>query len=53
MLIEARQLQKTYFMGETEVHALQDVALDVTHGEFSAISIVTSKTLIPEPVPAA
>lgn len=37
MLIEARQLQKTYFMGETEVHALQDVALDVTHGEFSAI----------------
>ena len=37
MLIKARQLQKTYFMGETEVHALQDVALDVTHGEFSAI----------------
>lgn len=30
-------MQKTYFMGETEVHALQDVALDVTHGEFSAI----------------
>ncbi len=30
-------MQKTYFMGETEVHALRDVALDVTHGEFSAI----------------
>ncbi len=30
-------MQKTYFMGETEVRALQDVALDVTHGEFSAI----------------
>ena len=30
-------MQKTYFLGSTEVHALQNVAFDVTHGEFTAI----------------
>lgn len=37
MLIETRDLYKTYLMGSTEVRALQGVALDVARGEFTAI----------------
>lgn len=37
MLIRATALQKTYRMGQTEVHALRGVDLNVMHGEFIAI----------------
>lgn len=37
VLIEARQLEKTYFLGQTKVHALKKVAVDVGQGEFAAI----------------
>jgi putative ABC transport system ATP-binding protein len=36
-LIETRNLMKTYAMGDNAVHALDDVSLTVTHGEFVAI----------------
>ena len=36
-LIEARDLVKTYTMGEQAVHALQGVTLDIAEGEFVAI----------------
>jgi putative ABC transport system ATP-binding protein len=36
-LIETRNLTKTYTMGDNAVHALDDVSLTVTHGEFVAI----------------
>jgi putative ABC transport system ATP-binding protein len=36
-LIEARALSKTYTMGNTTVHALREVSLDVAEGEFVAI----------------
>ena len=36
-LIEARDLVKVYRMGETEVHALAGVTLDIAHGEFVAV----------------
>ena len=36
-LIEARDLVKTYTMGEQAVHALQGVSLDIAEGEFVAI----------------
>jgi putative ABC transport system ATP-binding protein len=36
-LIETLNLTKTYTMGDNAVHALDDVSLTVTHGEFVAI----------------
>jgi putative ABC transport system ATP-binding protein len=36
-LIEARQLTKTYVMGDQTVHALRGVSLDIQEGEFVAI----------------
>lgn len=36
-LIEARELVKTYTMGDTTVHALNGVSLDIEEGEFVAI----------------
>jgi putative ABC transport system ATP-binding protein len=36
-LISARQLAKTYQLGEQQVHALRDISLDVMPGEFVAI----------------
>jgi putative ABC transport system ATP-binding protein len=36
-LIEARELVKTYAMGDQTVHALRDVSLDIAEGEFVAI----------------
>jgi putative ABC transport system ATP-binding protein len=36
-LIEARELVKTYVMGDQTVHALRGVSLDIAEGEFVAI----------------
>ena len=36
-LIQARELVKTYLMGEETVHALRGVSLDIREGEFVAI----------------
>lgn len=36
-LIELRKLTKTYTMGDSVVHALQDVSFGVDHGEFISI----------------
>lgn len=36
-LIEARELVKTYTMGDTTVHALNGVSLDIAEGDFVAI----------------
>ncbi|MBA4396204.1 MAG: macrolide ABC transporter ATP-binding protein [Syntrophus sp. (in: bacteria)] len=36
-LIETHNLTKTYVMGDSAVHALDDVSLSVAHGEFVAI----------------
>ncbi len=38
MLIEIRDLHKTYVMGDTEVHALDGVDLDIDRGEYVAIT---------------
>jgi putative ABC transport system ATP-binding protein len=37
MLIETRDLAKVYRMGETEVHALSGVSVDIDAGEFVAV----------------
>ena len=37
MLIEIRDLSKTYDMGATQAHALRGVSLDIGEGEFTAI----------------
>ena len=37
-LISVRDLSKTYDLGETQVHALRGVTLDVTPGEFVALT---------------
>ena len=37
MLIEVKNLARTYTMGETRVHALRDVSFEVARGEFVAI----------------
>ena len=37
-LISVRDLKKTYDLGETQVHALQGVTLDVMPGEFVALT---------------
>jgi putative ABC transport system ATP-binding protein len=37
MLVEAKNLTRTYLMGETEVHALRGVSVTVERGEFVAI----------------
>ena len=34
VVFHARDLSKTYVMGEVEVHALRDVDLDIYEGEF-------------------
>jgi putative ABC transport system ATP-binding protein len=36
-LIEARDLTKTYVMGDQTVHALRGVSLDIEEGDFVAI----------------
>ena len=36
-MIELKQIQKTYTMGETNVRALRDVSLTIEEGEFLAI----------------
>lgn len=36
-LIQLRNIHKTYSLGETEVHALQDVSLAIGHGEYVAL----------------
>ena len=36
-IIEARELSKTYTMGDTTVHALRGVSLDIEEGDFVAI----------------
>ena len=36
-LIEARDLVKSYTMGDQTVHALRGVSLDITEGDFVAI----------------
>jgi putative ABC transport system ATP-binding protein len=38
MLIETRQLAKTYRVGDTEVHALAGVSVDIDRGEFVAVT---------------
>jgi putative ABC transport system ATP-binding protein len=38
MLIETRQLAKTYRMGDTEVRALAGVSVDIERGEFVAVT---------------
>ncbi len=37
LVMQMVDLKKTYRMGETEVHALQGVSLDVNFGEFVAV----------------
>ena len=37
MLIEIRELTKVYRMGETDVHALAGVSVDIDAGEFVAV----------------
>ncbi len=37
VIIEVREVQKTYKMGKMEVRALRGVSLDIHHGEFVAI----------------
>jgi len=39
MLIEIRELTKVYRMGETEVHALAGVSVDIDAGEFVAVMV--------------
>ena len=36
-VIEARDIHKTYQLGETQVHALRGVSVEIRHGEFVAI----------------
>jgi putative ABC transport system ATP-binding protein len=36
-LISLKKIRKTYTLGEVEVHALQEVSLDIRHGEFVAL----------------
>lgn len=36
-VIEAREIHKTYHLGETQVHALRGVTVEIRHGEFVAI----------------
>ena len=38
MLVETRELAKVYRMGETEVHALAGVSVDIERGEFVAVT---------------
>ncbi|MEM7735666.1 MAG: ABC transporter ATP-binding protein [Deinococcota bacterium] len=38
VLLQAKQLEKTYRVGEVETYALRGVDLDVTEGEFTAIA---------------
>lgn len=37
MLIQIHNMVKTYIMGETKVHALNDISFEVAHSEFVAI----------------
>src|SRR5207247_8680182 len=36
-LIVAHNLHKTYYLGQTLVHALRGISLEVSHGEFVAV----------------
>jgi putative ABC transport system ATP-binding protein len=36
-VVAVRNLSKTYYLGQSEVHALQDISLDVYPGEFVAV----------------
>lgn len=38
MLLQIEHLEKTYRVGEVEVHALRDISLDIAEGEFTAIA---------------
>ena len=38
MLVQAESITKTYRLGKTEVHALRGVSLEISPGEFTAIS---------------
>ncbi|MEM6430057.1 MAG: ABC transporter ATP-binding protein [Deinococcota bacterium] len=38
VLLQAKQLEKTYRVGEVETYALRGVDLDVTEGEFTAVA---------------
>ncbi len=37
-LVQTQEVRKTYTLGKTEVHALRGLTLDITPGEFTAIS---------------
>ncbi|MCK4275523.1 MAG: ATP-binding cassette domain-containing protein, partial [Phycisphaerae bacterium] len=37
VLIECRDLTKTYHMGDTDVHALEEMNLDVFRGEYLSV----------------
>jgi putative ABC transport system ATP-binding protein len=36
-IIQAHELHKTYYLGETQVHALRGISLEIRHGEFVSI----------------
>jgi len=51
-MIEIRQVTKTYGMGETAVHALRGVSLNVAAGEYVAVMGSSTRSSAPR-CPAA